>query len=62
MSEWKSIESAPKGQILILYFPKETTGNRNAEWVCVDWYPVRFPREPSHWMPLPDPPSEPRTT
>jgi hypothetical protein len=55
---WQPIETAPKGTELLLYFP---AGKRwtQPEMFKVDLYPVRYPRQPSHWMPLPKPPGTP---
>jgi hypothetical protein len=57
VSEWKPIETAPTG-MHILYFPAEGTDRRNglAAMIRVDFYPVTYPRKPTHWMPLPEPP------
>ena len=58
---WQPIETAPKGKELILYFPAEQTRRgdlRFGAWIKVDRYPVSFPRQPTHWMPLPEPPTD----
>ena len=57
MSEWKPIESAPNG-IHILFFPETTGRNAHRAMIKVDSYPVTYPRKPSHWMPLPEPPKD----
>lgn len=58
---WRSIdEDAPAGTLL-LYFPPETTPRgdyKHAERIKVDMYPVSYPRKPTHWRPLPNPPAE----
>lgn len=51
------IESAPRGE-LILYFPAITEGrNQKTQMFRIDVHPVTYPRKPTHWMPLPDPPA-----
>lgn len=54
--EWQPIETAPKGKLLLLYFPREAGRNPLAEMIRADRYPVGYPRQPTHWMPLPAPP------
>ena len=52
---WMPIDTAPKGRELILYFP----ASERRAWGAttrVDVYPVYYPRQPTHWMPLPEPP------
>lgn len=57
MSQWMPIESAPRGE-LILYFPAITEGrNQKTQMFRIDVHPVTYPRKPTHWMPLPDPPA-----
>lgn len=52
-TEWQPIETAPSGVTMILYFP---TDRRLAAMIKVDRYPVYYPRQPTDWMPLPEPP------
>ena len=56
MTDWRPIETAPKGQQVLLYFPAETGRNPLNEWIKLDRYPVGYPRQPTHWMPMPAPP------
>ncbi|NRA59196.1 MAG: DUF551 domain-containing protein [Phycisphaerales bacterium] len=63
MSEWQPIETAPRdGTMLVLWLPHEggigwgSSGTPDDPWWgapfgCYDEY-----MNPSHWMPLPDPP------
>jgi hypothetical protein len=55
---WQPIETAPKDEVLILYF-KPIEGDYPQWRVTVDLYPARYPgrRQPTHWMPLPPPPA-----
>lgn len=59
--EWQPIETAPKGELIALYFPPITVGR--SAWVGqmfrVDTYPVLITRKPTHWLPLPEPPTNP---
>jgi hypothetical protein len=55
MSQWQDISTAPKGEHL-LYFPKEVGRNAMPAMMRVERYPVAFPRQPTHWMPLPPAP------
>ena len=57
MSDWHPIETAPKGQH-ILFFPRIGGRNPLAERVIVDRHPYPYTRKPTHWMPLPDPPTK----
>lgn len=66
MSGWLSIESAPKdGTFLLLYGPHSRRGGNyqlTARWDGQYWesaddgYNIYL--DPTHWMPLPDPPAE----
>lgn len=55
MSEWQPVETAPKGLIL-LYFPPTDGRMKMGAMIQIDHYPVTYPRKPTHWMPLPEPP------
>ena len=64
--EWQPIETAPEGEVVLVwdadaeeFFPAEflsqVTGWGNpGEWM--DWHGMRL-LHPTHWMPLPDPPT-----
>jgi hypothetical protein len=60
MNSWQSIETAPTDQSVLLYEPFEpiiVQGYYSDD----EWSPSnggRFFRQPTHWMPLPDPPAE----
>lgn len=54
-TSWQPIETAPKGEC-ILYFPADGGRLKLAGMVRVDIYPVHYPRQPTHWMQLPDAP------
>jgi len=52
--DWQPIETAPRDRKpLILYFPKYENNSGLGEMILIERYPVSFPREPTHWMPLP---------
>ena len=63
MSEWQPIKSAPRdGTRIIVYRP----GKHNYPKVAVDfchapincWWHSPSDGQPTHWMPLPEPPGE----
>lgn len=65
MSGWKPIESAPKdGTQILLYAPAWRAPNTGWTFGSDDWQACPYhhagdPRwKPTHWMPLPDPPTE----
>jgi hypothetical protein len=78
MSQWQTIETAPKdGTLIIAYQPGGTYSNGIAYPATVGtaswqrdgvggygWWGPYNPRDyPTHWMPLPDPPTvEPNST
>jgi hypothetical protein len=65
MSEWKPIESAPKdGTEVLLAYPGGIV--KSGKWTLFGGYyeehwadgeRPRFGADPTHWMPLPPPPS-----
>lgn len=59
MTEWKTIESAPIGKDVLLFEPEVRKGRSilPARMVVNHW-PTSYPREATHWMPLPSPPKE----
>ena len=62
MSKWQPIETAPKDGTVILgfedmYFPMLWVHNR-WELSGVVWCDGSDEVEPTHWMPLPNPPTE----
>ena len=68
MSEWKPIETAPKGEWVLLFEPDAEFGTVDmthwiAKWRYSDWDEGWFDQDdalvvsnPTHWMPLPAPP------
>jgi hypothetical protein len=61
MSAWQPIETVPKYRSeLLLYFPAKIIGAhrqyKQPAMMRIDFYPVDYPRQPTHWMPLPEPP------
>lgn len=58
---WQPIETCPRGEA-ILYHPPETGRNAKCAMVKVDRYPTSYPRKPTHWMPLPAPPTTPEAS
>ena len=57
MSEWQPIETAPKGEsVLVVYDPGDSDRFIAIDFRCGDgWYGRTYP--PTHWMPLPDLPA-----
>lgn len=72
MTEWQPISTAPQdGSIVLGYFPAfrecRTTWNRlhlldGRLWAThADRSPDRWSEQPTHWMPLPEPPINPKS-
>lgn len=59
MTDWRPIETAPKG-LLLLYYPAAVTGAHgqiiHSARIIVGLADDTPNRPPSHWMPLPQPP------
>lgn len=52
-SGWQPIATCPESGVeAVLYFPAEPKAQLSA-MTRVDFYPCRYPRKPTHWMPLP---------
>jgi Protein of unknown function (DUF551) len=63
MSTWQPIETAPKDGTRILItsnwtdYANKPLGCEVGRWDGFQW--VACEKEPTHWMPLPEPPSDP---
>lgn len=61
MAEWRPIETAPKRGPMLLFYPatkpaRGHAGNTLASMLRLG-HPAETPfRQPTHWMPLPEPP------
>jgi hypothetical protein len=65
MSDWQPIETAPKDRTgVLVYRPKMRGSDRIQIRVPSDWCgPTCCPHaEPTHWMPLPEPPPRAKET
>lgn len=60
--EWLPIETAPKGEMVLLYYPP-IPGSRGRQYDHPEMYSVNYagttPRQPTHWSPLRPPPPQP---
>ncbi len=57
MSEWLPIESAPKdGKRVILFVPPYGAGSGHWDETWHAHFTLNRHAQPTHWMPLPDPP------
>lgn len=73
MSEWQPIETAPKDGTAVRVTHEIAPGYEcdgrysDGKWNCSNWFIFEFQGRPyitsipSHWMPLPSPPSETET-
>jgi hypothetical protein len=64
MMDWQPIETAPRGEYLLLFFPAEVEPSDRrrvnlGSMTLIDLYPVSYPRKPTHWMPVPPAPETP---
>lgn len=61
MTDWQPIETAPKETRVLVWRPRETDENDAHAGVDIFlgkyWWHSRFHQQPTHWMPLPGPPS-----
>jgi hypothetical protein len=73
MNEWQPIETAPKdGTRFLAFFPLEKNDEYYAQIVIIRWsyykrwesaeyggeLDYEFDSQPTHWMPLPNPPKQ----
>jgi hypothetical protein len=59
MSDWQPIETAPKdGTRVLIYEPNTEEGGSVllGKYEDGQWHDLDFNRNPTHWMPLPEPP------
>lgn len=66
IQQWQPIETAPRLERILLFYPPQR-GLAARIHICDEWDevgPSRWYFVPTHWMPLPDPPSDaaPRET
>ncbi len=55
--EWQPIETAPTGKEALVYYPAEKSGRMMLKpMMAVIRVPSTAPRQPTHWMPIPEPP------
>jgi hypothetical protein len=72
MSQWQSIDTAPKGKVVLLWGPTDISDNGTiTNWKMETGYWIRdgwiwdgrslrpYDVKPTHWMPLPEPPETP---
>jgi len=58
--EWQPIETAPKDGTHIIVMPYFYVEDLQVSWFILDedrWANWNWSVEPTHWMPLPEPPS-----
>jgi hypothetical protein len=57
--EWQTIDTAPKGVDLLLYYPSTPSGRiRLPQMYKVAKIGDTPMRQPTNWMPLPEPPKD----
>jgi hypothetical protein len=57
VSEWQPIETAPKGKLVLIYYPESADArgrNHLNEWITVNYAPPATPRKATHWAPIPE--------
>lgn len=57
-TKWKPIVYAEPGKRYVLYFPKEGGRNGNVAMTRIDTHPVGYPRQPTHFMEIPEDPED----
>lgn len=59
--DWRPIESAPKdGTAVLLYRSNARRTVKVDRWLAGWWYETKIEHAPTHWLPLPEPPKEPK--
>jgi Protein of unknown function (DUF551) len=64
MTEWRTIDSAPRDGTRVLIYKRGFAEDIFVAWYSTTWegwhaaYAINFV-EPTHWMPLPEPPAYP---
>lgn len=53
---WQPIETAPKDRPILAYL--KSAGIQVIRWGRHGWTNCMWQVEPTHWMPLPDPPND----
>lgn len=56
--QWLPIESAPKGEIVLIYWPEIEGRNALRPMIRADYVGMTPNRPPTYWMPLPPPPAK----
>ena len=61
LTDWRPIESAPKdGAAVLLYRSNPRRTVKVDRWLTNWWYETKIEHAPTHWLPLPEPPKEPK--
>jgi len=64
MNDWQPIETAPKDNLIIGYDPVKENPIQVMKYDYGGWGDAVYQEwsaEPTHWMPLPEPPKQPDT-